>query len=63
MKKYYMRNRAGRIEEIWLTSDLEAFQYAIDRNKRKYEGWVAYDSRGERIVFVANYISGELFER
>lgn len=55
MNKYYMRNNLGRVEELWLTSDLEAFQYAIDRNRRKYEGWCAYDCRGERIVFCLNY--------
>ena len=55
MKKYYIANEAGRVEEMWFNNDNEAFNYAIQRNRKKYENWKAYDERGYLIFGVAIY--------
>lgn len=53
MKRYYIANEAGRVEEMWFNNDNEAFTYAVERNKKKYENWKAYDQRGDLIFGVA----------
>ena len=51
-KKYYLQNSFGRVEEMWLDNDEEAFRYAQERNRRQYENWKAYNERGDLIFFV-----------
>lgn len=49
MRKYYLQNMFGRVEEIWLNDDNAAFEYAVNRNKRENANWKAYDERGNLI--------------
>lgn len=49
MKKYYLQNMYGHTEETWFNNDNEAFECTVKRNRAYYEGWKAYDERGNLI--------------
>jgi hypothetical protein len=49
MKKYYLQNMNGNVEEAWFNNDNEAFECVVKRNKAFYENWKAYDDRGNLI--------------
>jgi hypothetical protein len=49
MKKYYLQNMYGHTEEAWFNNDNEAFECTVKRNRNCYEGWKAYDERGNLI--------------
>jgi len=52
-RKYYMQDKFGYVEEVYLENDDAAFQYAQNKNFRSNENWKAYDERGNLIHRVA----------
>lgn len=52
MKNYYLANKYGEIEKITLSSDKEAFDLAVKRNRLDDSNWKAYDERGNLIYNV-----------
>lgn len=53
MKKYYLQNKYGVVEEMCFRDNNEAFACAVRRNKRSDENWKAYDCRGDLIYGIA----------
>ena len=37
MKKYYLQNMNGNVEEAWFNNDNEVFECVVKRNKAFYE--------------------------
>lgn len=51
-KKYYLQDKQGHAYPVMLESDEEAFRLAQEKNRRNYQGWKAYNDRGDLIYFV-----------